>query len=403
MKSYADLPARLLKATSLRGASPSAAPFDASALTETIQRALSAAGLNTQAGPMRGVTDTIHQALSAAGLMQRIAPIAHGATFDGVARQIDASPDVTDSTPTEPIAPAKPARPGEFVSRSFTNSAGTRTYKLYVPESYSAEPHDAVPLLVMLHGCTQSPDDFAVGTRMNELAEQYGFLVAYPAQAVDANGARCWNWFRSEDQSRDVGEPALIAGITREVASSYRVDERRIFVAGMSAGAAMAVVLGATYPDLYAAVGAHSGLAYRAAYDMASAVGAMHGGDVPKTLDPRQSKNAVPTIVFHGDRDYTVNARNGGAIVAQTIAGRLDQPNLRTSVNKGIAPGGGTFTHTVVADAADQPVVEQWVLHGVGHAWSGGSPNGSFTNADGPDASAEMIRFFYSQLRAGTA
>ena len=402
MKSYADLPARLLKATSLRGASPSAAPFGISALTETIQRALSAAGLNTQVGPMKGVTDTIHQALAAAGLMQRIAPIAHGATIDGVARQIDTSPGVTDSTPTEPIEPAKPARPGEFVNRSFTNCAGTRTYKLYVPESYSAESNDTVPLLVMLHGCMQSPDDFAVGTRMNELAEQYGFLVAYPAQAVDANGARCWNWFRSEDQGRDVGEPALIAGITREVASSYRIDERRIFVAGMSAGAAMAVVLGATYPDLYAAVGAHSGLAYRAAYDVSSAMGAMQGGDV-NTLDPRQIRNGVPTIVFHGDHDYTVNARNGRAIVAQTIAGRSDQPNLRTTVNEGTAPGGGTFTHTVVADAADQPVVEQWVLHGAGHAWSGGSPNGSFTNADGPDASAEMIRFFYSQLRAGTA
>ena len=238
---------------------------------------------------------------------------------------------------------------------------------------------------------------------MNELAERHGFLVVYPAQAANANGGKCWNWFRSEDQDRDRGEPSLIAGITREVASNYRVDSRRIFVAGMSAGAAMAIVLGATYPDLYAAVGAHSGLAYRAAHDVASAMSAMQG-TVPSMPSSKHVHEAVvPTIVFHGDRDFTVNARNAAAIVDQATAAGSDKTNLHATVRKGSASNGGSFTQTVFADAANQPIVEQWVLHDMGHAWSGGSPNGSFTDAGGPDASAEMVRFFYSQLRAGSA
>jgi poly(hydroxyalkanoate) depolymerase family esterase len=267
-------------------------------------------------------------------------------------------------------------------------------------------------MVVMLHGCTQSPDDFAAGTRMNAIAEQQGFLVVYPAQAANANGSRCWNWFRPEDQSRDRGEPSLIAGITREVLSNYRVDERRIFVAGLSAGAAMAVILGATYPEMYAAVGAHSGLPYGAARSMPSAFGAMKGG---RAIDSRsnlpatptvcrpQAEHRVPTIVFHGDRDQTVDARNGAEIVKQATVGGSGEPRLRASVHEGAASGGRTYSVTVYADAANQPVVEQWVLHGAGHAWSGGSPRGSFTDTCGPDASAEMIRFFYSQQRAGTA
>jgi poly(hydroxyalkanoate) depolymerase family esterase len=413
LKIYDDLPIRLLKATPLPEASLSVRPFDVRAITDTIQRALASAGLDTQAGPMKGVTDTIQQALSAAGLNQRAAvPSQHGATIEGVAREIGTPHDSTDGAPIGPIAPAEPAYPGEFVSRSFTNSAGTRTYKLYVPASYSGEWDEPVPMVVMLHGCTQSPDDFAAGTRMNAIAEQHGFLVVYPAQAANANGSKCWNWFRSEDQSRDHGEPSLIAGITREVASNYRVDKRRIFVAGLSAGAAMAVILGATYPELYAAVGAHSGLPYGAARDMPSAFGAMKGGgavasipNLPATPMARrpQAEHGVPTIVFHGDRDHTVDARNGAAIVEQATVGRSDEPRLRASVHEGAASGGRTYSRTVYADAGNRPVVEQWVLHGAGHAWSGGSPRGSFTDACGPDASAEMIRFFYSQQRAGTA
>jgi poly(hydroxyalkanoate) depolymerase family esterase len=335
--------------------------------------------------------------------MQREAdPGQDAMTIDGIAHDVSID---GESTPTTTVEPVPPAQSGEFVTRSYTNNAGTRAYKLYIPASYSSQMLEPVPLVVMLHGCTQSPDDFAAGTRMNELAEQHGFLVVYPAQASNANGAKCWNWFRSEDQVRDRGEPSLIAGITREVASNYRIDARRIFVAGMSAGAAMAVVLGTTYPDVYAAVGAHSGLAYGAAHDMPSAMSAMQGGGVVASSARLEQleKAMIPTIVFHGDRDHTVNARNGAAIVEQATAAHSDQRNLTRTVREGRASNGGSFTHTVFADAANQPVVEAWTLHGMGHAWSGGSPNGSFTDSGGPDASAEMIRFFYSQLRAGTA
>ena len=385
-----------------------------SAITDTIKRAFAAAGLDTQTGVMKGVTDTIEQALSAAGLMQpaagRMQPAAGrmqppagpreaAVTIDVGAGDVDIERDSTATTTIEPV------QSGEFVTRSYANSAGTRAYKLYVPASYSSQMHEQVPLVVMLHGCGQSPDDFAAGTRMNELAERHGFLVVYPAQARNANGTKCWNWFRSEDQDRDRGEPSLIAGITREVASNYRVDARRIFVAGMSAGAAMAVVLGTTYPDVYAAVGAHSGLAYGAAHDMPSAMSAMQGGaDVASTSRLKGLETAlIPTIVFHGDRDHTVNVRNSAAIVNQATASRTAEPNLQRIVREGSASNGRPYTQTVFADATNQPVVEEWVLHGMGHAWSGGSPNGSFTDSSGPDASAEMIRFFYSQLRAGTA
>ncbi|PKO31277.1 MAG: esterase [Betaproteobacteria bacterium HGW-Betaproteobacteria-7] len=382
--------------------------FDIASINNTIEQALSSAGLNTQTGPMKNVMETIQQSLAAAGLNQS-GPAAreHGVTIDGIARKIF----TPDEAPTRPAAPADQVSPGQFVSRSFTNQAGTRAYKLYVPASYAGPLGEPVPVIVMLHGCTQSPDDFAAGTRMNALAEEHGFLVVYPAQAANANGSKCWNWFRAEDQDRDRGEPSLIAGITREVVASHHVDARRVFVAGLSSGAAMAVILGETYPDIYAAVGAHSGLPYGAAHDMPSAFAAMKGGTGLPGMAKRSGSGAqhtaagrgVPTIVFHGDRDHTVDARNGAEIVDQAVRGHSDEARLQASTRQGAAAAGRQYSHTVYADAADQPVVEQWVLHGAGHAWSGGSPNGSFTDKGGPDASAEMIRFFYSQPRAGTA
>lgn len=409
-----ELRRRLFTASPLPETSFSGRPFDMGAITDTIQRALDSAGLNARSGPMKGVSETIQQALASAGLSQ-YAPAAaepeQGVTIDGVAREIFTEEDGTSEAPGRPGAANDQLRRGEFVSRSFTNQAGTRAYKLYVPASYAGKSGEPVPLVVMLHGCTQSPDDFAAGTRMNALAEERGFLVAYPAQAANANGSKCWNWFRSEDQSRDRGEPSLIAGITREIVAKHHVDERRVFVAGLSSGAAMAVILGTAYPDLYAAVGAHSGLPYGAAHDMASAFGAMKGGGGLPGMSGRPAARAhqarpargVPTIVFHGDRDATVDLRNGTEIVEQATQAHSAGPQLKASVRQGTAAGGRKFSHTVYADAANQPVVEQWVLHGAGHAWSGGSPNGSFTDKGGPDASAEMIRFFYSQQRAGSA
>ena len=244
-----------------------------------------------------------------------------------------------------------------------------------------------VPLLVMLHGCKQSPDDFASGTRMNQLAEEQTFLVAYPAQSTSANASKCWNWFKAFDQERGQGEPSLIAGITRQIMSDFKVVQARVSIAGLSAGGAAAANVGAAYPDLFDAVGVHSGLACGAATDMPSAFAAMRAGARPGL--PRRS--AVRTIVFHGDRDLTVNSVNGDQVIAQSKS----TVNLRISVCQGESPGGSRYCRTVHTSASGEEVLEQWVVHGLGHAWSGGSPDGSYTDARGPDASREMVRFFF--------
>jgi poly(hydroxyalkanoate) depolymerase family esterase len=284
-------------------------------------------------------------------------------------------------------APTPLPEGARFEGRTFTNEAGSRAYKLYVPSGYTGQP---VPLVVMLHGCTQSPDDFAAGTRMNELAEEQTFLVAYPAQAQSANVSKCWNWFNAADQQRDRGEPSLIAGITRQIMRDFSVEPAQVYVAGLSAGGAAAAIMGSAYPDLYAAVGVHSGLACGAARDMPSAFAAMRQGGTPHHGGVEQP---VPTIVFHGDRDTTVNPVNGDQVIAQSKVG-LD---LRTTVSRGQAPGGINYSRTVECDDSGHPMLEHWVLHGAGHAWSGGSPAGSYTEPKGPDASREMMRFFLEQ------
>jgi poly(hydroxyalkanoate) depolymerase family esterase len=277
-----------------------------------------------------------------------------------------------------------------FEERNYANEAGSRAYKLYVPSGYSVR---ALPLVVMLHGCTQSPDDFAVGTRMNDVAEEQTFLVAYPAQDVSANVSRCWNWFNSGDQQRDQGEPSLIAGITRQIMRDFLVEPGRVYIAGLSAGGAAAAIMGSTYPDLYAAIGVHSGLACGAATGMHSAFEAMRQGWSSGAWEPRRhddSRPVVPTIVFHGDRDMIVNPVNGDQVIAQSKAAA----DLRTKVSYGEAPGGISYTRTVQADESGRAILEQWVLHGAGHAWSGGSTAGSYTEPRGPEASREMVRFF---------
>jgi poly(hydroxyalkanoate) depolymerase family esterase len=284
-------------------------------------------------------------------------------------------------------APSPLPKGARFDEHSFANKAGSRTYKLYVPSRYIGE---ALPLLVMLHGCTQSPDDFAAGTRMNDLAEEQTFLVAYPAQAQSANASKCWNWFNGGDQLRDHGEPSLIAGITRQIVRDFPIERRRVYVAGLSAGGAAAAIMGMTYPDLYAGIGVHSGLACGAARDMPSAFAAMRQGAAPTGVTRRRGESIVPTIVFHGDGDKTVNSVNGDQIIAQSRAAT----NLATTISHGKAPGGMSFTRTVQTDDSGQCMLEQWVLHGAGHAWSGGSTVGSYTDPRGPDASREMVRFF---------
>jgi len=283
-----------------------------------------------------------------------------------------------------PLAVPDGAQFGEHV---FADQAGSREYKLYVPSGYNEKP---LPLVVMLHGCTQSPDDFAAGTRMNDLAEEGTFLVAYPAQAQSANISKCWNWFSAADQQRDQGEPSLLAGITRQVMRDFRVEPGRAYIAGLSAGGAAAAIMGATYPDLYAAIGVHSGLACGAASDIPSAFAAMRQGRSEVGRENGRAGRLVPTIVFHGDRDTTVNPVNGDQVIAQSKAAT----KLRTTVTTGEAPGGLHYTCTVQTDENGQSILEQWVLHGAGHAWSGGSTAGSYTEPRGPDASREMMRFF---------
>ncbi|MCG5502086.1 extracellular catalytic domain type 1 short-chain-length polyhydroxyalkanoate depolymerase [Ectothiorhodospira lacustris] len=286
------------------------------------------------------------------------------------------------------VARAKVVVPNgaRFESHHFADTAGSRTYKLYIPAGYQGEP---LPLVVMLHGCTQSADDFAAGTRMNELAEASRFLVAYPEQPASANPSRCWNWFNADDQQRDRGEPSLIAGITRQIVRDFGILPGCVYVAGLSAGGAAAAVMGATYPELYAAIGVHSGLAYGAAQDMPSAFAAMRGG-APTATRGGATAPALPTIVFHGDRDTTVSPVNGEQIIAQAMAAA----RLTTRTEQGHGPDGMGYTRTTYSDTGTHTVLEHWVLHGAGHAWSGGSTEGSYADPRGPDASREMLRFF---------
>lgn len=283
-------------------------------------------------------------------------------------------------------ANARPHVPegARYETRSFTSAHGARDYRLFVPGSL---PDGAKGLVLMLHGCTQDPDDFASGTDMNTHAERHGLIVVYPHQSRAHNAQGCWNWFRPEDQRAEAGEAALLAALTGTVAAEFRVPEDAVFVAGLSAGGAMAATLAATHPGLFAAVGIHSGLPHGIAHDMPSAFGAMRGqGGRPA----RAGGGSVRMIVFHGTADATVHPSNAEALVA--AAG----PALRGASRreKGRSDGGRAWTRELVEAPDGTPLVESWRIEGAGHAWSGGRSEGSYTDPAGPDASAEMARFF---------
>lgn len=299
-------------------------------------------------------------------------------------------PGVAEHEPSSMPAPAGGA-PGEWIAGVHSSSAGDRAYKLYVPSRHAGQ---SLPLVVMLHGCNQTPDDFATGTQMNAVAEERNCFVLYPAQPNSANHARCWNWFKRDNQVRDQGEPAILAGMTRQIVERWGIDSRKVYVAGMSAGGAMAAIMGAVYPDLYAAVGIHSGLACGSAHDLPSALAAMNGMQPAFARGPGGSgaSSPIPTIVFHGDQDKTVHPRNGADVIARS-AHRDGGDGGSVATERGTASG-HSFTRTLHRDAAGRVLLEHWQVHGGGHMWFGGSSAGSYSDPRGPNAAAEMLRFF---------
>lgn len=299
---------------------------------------------------------------------------------------------------------------GAFTWQTFANAHGARAYRLYVPSGYKS---GRMALVVMLHGCTQTADDFAAGTKMNAIAERETFIVVYPEQPAAANASRCWNWFEPAHQARDAGEPSLIAGITQAVSARYRIDRSRVYVAGMSAGGAMTAIMRATYPDLYAAIGVSAGLEYKAATDLASALAAQQTGGPDPDQQGRlafaaggSAARVVPAIVFHGQLDATVAVKNGHQLIAQwaqtdDLADDGDDngsiTNHHSSVTAGAVPGGYTYSRSLYTDAKRAVVLEKWIVETMTHKWSGGSTAGSYTDPKGPDASEEMWRFFHER------
>ncbi len=369
-----------------------------------------------RAGDLYAATLAIQRGLSGAEPINRSAAAhpesapsnANAHCLEGEYRVISDGPQPEFRAPgPTPVYPDEvpPHEPNsEFGEHRFTCSAGSISYKLFIPAGIGV----AAPLIIMLHGCTQSPDDFARGTRMNSLAQEHGYVVAYPAQAKKRNASKCWNWFRTRDQQRGQGEPAILAALTRHLVQAHGLDERRVYVAGLSAGGAMAAVLASTYPDIFAAIGVHSGLPFGVAQDLPSAFAAMKQGPGKLMAGmPSVDIERVRAIVFHGDRDMTVHACNGAAVVEQCI-GTVDPTDnghthpLHTTVERGTA-GGRAYTRTVFKDAAGVPVAEQWLVHDAGHAWFGGDPSGSYTDPAGPDASEHMLRFFSACVRGAVS
>lgn len=333
----------------------------------------------TRSGRLAEATALIQQ-----HLQQALVPAGpHGASRP--ADVIDVEARVVDRGTPEPVEV-----PERFLSGVFGDGAHERPYRLYVPPGAPTRPR---PLIVMLHGCTQDPDDFARGTRMNDHARAVGAMVLYPGQTSQANHSRCWNWFQRGDQQRDQGEPAWIAALTLQVLQTWHGDPRRVYIAGLSAGGAMAATLAATHPDLYAAVGVHSGLPHGAAHDLPSALAAMRGQPAATGLPAAAS--AVPLIVFHGDRDGTVHPCNGERLMSQAgdaLHGHGERPTPAAA--ESFEQGGRRCTRTLLHRPDGEVQAEHWVVHGTAHAWSGGDPSGSHTDPRGPDASAEMLRFF---------
>jgi poly(hydroxyalkanoate) depolymerase family esterase len=322
--------------------------------------------------------------------------------------EINATRIETPEAPAAPDVLPKPRR-AAFTRQVFEFEGERYDFNLYVPPlppiASTPEALTRVPLVVMLHGCKQDAPDFARGTTMNELAAKTPCLVLYPEQLVKANQMRCWNWFDSAHQCRHAGEPAMLAALTQQVIARYPVDPSRVYIAGLSAGGAMAAIVATHNPNLFAAVGVHSGLPPGAAHDVMSAFSAMrNGGRSRAPGDPAALKDVMPTIVFHGDADRTVHPDNGDQIVlAATAALTASGVRLKRSViPQDMSAPTGELRHTLrtVYSAEDRRnYVEYWSVEAGPHAWSGGSAAGSFTDPHGPNASAAMLAFFLQHRR----
>ncbi len=349
---------------------------DLSAATALIQRALRGDGADAAATTPTWPADRAGTAAE------------HARVIDVQARTVADPAAATDGSSA--VRPTPPAV-GQFNAGSYAHpTAGRRDYKLYVP--HQAGEGRQLPLVVMLHGCTQDPDDFARGTAMNEAAEAQGLFVLYPAQSADMNPQRCWNWFKHNHQQRGHGEPAVLAGMVQELIAQQPIDPARVYVAGLSAGGAMAAILGEAYPDLFAAVGVHSGLAAGAANDLPSAFGAMQGNGGA----PARPASGMPTIVFHGDADHTVSIKNAKQVIDASVGGaatlQAEPPSIEDS-------GRRQVTRQVHRNSNGDIAAEIWTIHGAPHAWAGGHTAGSFTDPSGPDATRQMLRFFAQHAR----
>ena len=353
-------------------------------MNDTLKDMMREATRLTQAGHLTHATELIQRALSGSK-----APMAGTTPSLAAASSIVIEGVVLNGRVDSASSNAEINSAGDFISGSHTHAGLTRDYKLYVPPQHADR---ALPLVVMLHGCTQNPDDFAAGTDMNARAREQGFFVLYPAQSQDGNAQRCWNWFARAHQQRGSGEPALLAAMTQFMMARYGLDSQRVYIAGLSAGGAMADIVAAAYPEIFAGVGVHSGLPRGSATNVAGAFAAMKNAEPTARSAAKVINSTVPTIVFHGDADPTVHPKNGEQVIAALLRGvKSYEPRLE----QGTARGGRNYTRSTYRTESGETIAEHWLVKGAGHAWSGGSSHGSYTDARGPDATREMLRFFF--------
>jgi poly(hydroxyalkanoate) depolymerase family esterase len=310
---------------------------------------------------------------------------------------------------------------GKWIAGKARAAGGSRNFKLWIP----AAPEDARawPLLMLLHGCTHDGAHMAEISGMNEVAAFHRFLVVYPEQSLCANLLKCWNWFRPEHQSRDAGEPSILAAIVAQIRSTYSVDPDRLYVAGVSAGGAMASILAATYPDVFAGVAVFAGAEFKAATSTSEGFAAMkHGGPDPARQGQiafevmhggfaRTERRRMPVIVFHGTADKKVNWINADQTIAQwektNSCLAAEDGNigflLTEKVSDGKVSDGYAYKKYSYLESDSHLLMEKWLVEGLGHAWSGSPKPRKYGDPKGPNASAEIWRFFCESAKHPTA